>query len=155
MTRPDKEHFEDANIEDWPAYVWLKRNSNPNEIEKWVYDVHNMYNQAEFTVKDSWEREEFETGARRDTNEWKPRYDLISPFALKRLAEHMAKWAEKYWEHNREKWIPSTRCYESAIRHLMQFSMWDRSEDHLSAVLFNVMAIIHFQETPPLLNPKF
>lgn len=99
-----------------------------------------------FTTKDSWEREEFDTWSKRDTNKWKPRFDLISPFALKRIADLMARWAEKYWERNRELWQPEERFLESWLRHLYQYIMWDRSEDHLSAVCFNIMAIIHFQE---------
>lgn len=57
-----------------------------------------------FTVKDSGKREEFGTGAVRDTATDKPRPDL------------------------------------------MQFAQGDASEDHLSAAVFNLMAIIHNQE---------
>lgn len=103
-----------------------------------------------YKVKDSWQREAFDTWAVRDTDEWKPRFDLISPYALNRLAHHMRKWAEKYGERNWEKGIPTDRCYASALRHLMKRAIWCREEDHLSAVLFNIMAIIHFEETAPL-----
>jgi hypothetical protein len=40
------------------------------------------------SVKDSGERQEFETGARRDTQEGKPRFGLIPPYPLRRLAMH-------------------------------------------------------------------
>lgn len=103
-----------------------------------------------YNIKDSWERVKFESWAQRDTSVGKPRYDLISPFALKRIANHMAKWALKYSERNREKWIPIERCYESALRHVMQYAMWEEDEDHLSAAIFNLMAIIHFQECKTL-----
>lgn len=66
----------------------------------------------------------------------------------------MAKWAEHYGERNREKGIPVERMYESALRHLMQYKLDPRGEDHLCAVLFNVMGIIHFQETTPILSPN-
>lgn len=99
-----------------------------------------------FTVKDSGKREEFGTGAVRDTAMDKPRPDLISPFALERIGEHLRKGAQKYSAWNWAKGIPSSRCYESCMRHLMQFAQGDASEDHLSAAVFNLMAIIHNQE---------
>lgn len=97
-----------------------------------------------FQVKDSGNRQEWGTGSKRDTNEGKPRYDLISVHALTRLAEHMAKGAKKYGERNWELGQPTNRYYESALRHLYMY-LTDDSEDHLAAVLFNVMAIIHMQ----------
>lgn len=99
-----------------------------------------------FSTKDSWNRQDFWTWSVRDTNEWKPRYDLISIPALKRLALLMQRWALKYWERNREKWQPTDRFLESAMRHMFQYAEWDISEDHLSAICFNIMSIIHFQE---------
>ncbi len=116
-----------------------------------------------FTVKDSGSREQFSSGAVRDTEEGKPRYDLISPWALTRLANHMARGAKKYGDRNWEKGMPRARLFSSALRHLMQaimaanepgdpwgvvraFNNTEDAEDHLSAVLFNVMAIIHFEE---------
>lgn len=100
-----------------------------------------------FVTKDSWKREEFWTGSLRDTNDWKPRFDLISPFALERIADLMARWAEKYWERNWELGQPKHRFIESWLRHLYQYIMGDRSEDHLAAVCFNIMAIMHFEQT--------
>jgi hypothetical protein len=101
----------------------------------------------DFTTKDSGQRQEFATGAKRDTQSNKPRYALISPFAMKRLASLLARGAEKYDERNWEKGMPFSRFMESAMRHLNQYLMKeDPSEDHLAAVLFNIMAIMHFEE---------
>lgn len=100
----------------------------------------------EFIVKDSGKRQQFGTGAVRDTTGNKPRPDLISPFFLDRLGQHMRKGAEKYSEWNWAKGIPNSRCYESAMRHLMQFAQGDVQEDHLASAAFNIMAIIHNQE---------
>jgi len=96
-----------------------------------------------FVVKDSWHRQEFESWMKRDTQEWKPRYDLIERGMLKRLAIHLAKWAEKYGDNN---WKLANspeelaRFQSSAMRHMMQWMDGDVDEDHASAVLFNVMA---------------
>ena len=100
-----------------------------------------------FIVKDSGNRERFATGAVRDTANDKPRPDLISPFFLMRLGEHLRKGANKYTEWNWAKGIPSSRCFASCMRHLMQYAMGKRDEDHLSAAAFNIMAIIHNEET--------
>lgn len=100
-----------------------------------------------FYTKDSGARQEFDTGAKRDTQDGKPRYSLISPFAMKRLAMLMVRGAIKYDEWNWEKGMPFSRLYDSAERHLKQFYLGEEpDEDHLAAVLFNIMAIIHFEE---------
>ena len=51
-----------------------------------------------FITKDSGKRQKFSTGMQRDTNEDKPRFDLISPLGipykdqpLTRIANHMAR----------------------------------------------------------------
>ena len=98
-------------------------------------------------LKDSGKREQFSTGAVRDTATDKPRPDLISPFFLERLGEHLRKGAIKYQPWTWAKGIPSSRCYESAMRHLMRYAQGYTDEDHLAAAAFNIMAIIHNEET--------
>ena len=100
-----------------------------------------------YTTKDSWERQSFDTGMVRDTQDNKPRIDLISPFFLKRLGLLLARWASKYNERNRELGCDFQRLTASMMRHATQRMEWDTTEDHLAAVCFNAMAIIHFQET--------
>lgn len=102
-----------------------------------------------FATKDSGEREKFASGAVRDTEEGKPRYDLIPGLPLKRLAELYARGAKKYGDWNWTKGIPSGRCYSSAFRHLMQYNLGDKDEDHLAAVVFNVFCIMYFEDTEP------
>lgn len=99
-----------------------------------------------FITKDSGQRQEFQTGSLRDTNEGKPRYDLISIHGLKRLADLMARGAKKYGERNWEKGQPVSRFYESLFRHLIAYREGDRSEDHLAAITFNTFGIIHMEE---------
>ena len=107
-----------------------------------------------FEMKDSGVREEFATGAVRDTQEGKGRYDLISPFALKRLAIVYQKGAQKYSNRNWEAGMPHCRYYDSAIRHLGQWLMGDTDEDHLAHAMWNVAAIMHMQETHPELDDR-
>ena len=97
-------------------------------------------------IHDSGKRHEFTTGAVRDTSDDKPRPDLISPFAEERLGEWLRKGAVKYSEHNWAKGMPMSRCLASLCRHLMKFKQGLTDEDHLSAIMFNTMALIHYEE---------
>lgn len=101
----------------------------------------------EFETKDSGERQDFESGARRDIQTGKPRYDLIPPGPLKRLAELYARGAEKYGESNWELGMPMSRITSSLMRHMEQFREGDVSEDHLAAVTWNALALMYFQGT--------
>lgn len=97
-------------------------------------------------MKDSGHRQQFATGAVRDSAEDKPRPDLISPWADQREGAWMAKGAKKYSERNWEKGIPISRCLASLRRHLMQYMQGDTSEDHMAAVRTNASFILHFEE---------
>ncbi len=100
-----------------------------------------------FVTKDSGAREEMPTGSVRDTREGKGRFDLISPFALRRLAGVYERGAKKYAARNWEKGQPFSRCLDSALRHLNAFAMGWTDEDHASQAAWNILAILHFQET--------
>lgn len=97
-------------------------------------------------VKDSGKREEFETGSRRDTREGKGRYDLIAQIPLKRLAQHYENGAKKYGDRNWEKGQPVMRYLDSASRHLHNILMGDKTEDHESAVSWNIFAYVQTLE---------
>jgi hypothetical protein len=100
-----------------------------------------------YITRDSGEREEFESGAKRDTQENKPRYDLIPPGPLKRLADLYARGAVKYDDHNWTKGMPTSRFMASLMRHLEQYRAGDREEDHLAGVVWNAFCIMYFENT--------
>ena len=87
-----------------------------------------------------------DTGAMRGTDEGKTRPDLIGVHARRRLGEHLRKGAEKYGPRNWEKGQSISRYMASLHRHILQWEEGCESEDHLAAILFNVMGIIHVQE---------
>lgn len=95
------------------------------------------------SVKDSGSRQEFNTGSVRDTNEGKPRFELITPLALYRLAMHYTNGAKKYGDDNWTKGQPLRRYIESLERHLWCVKMGFTDEDHESAVVWNAIAYIH------------
>jgi hypothetical protein len=95
----------------------------------------------EFTVKDSGERRQFESGMQRDVDTFKVRYDLVFDGPLvERLAAHLTKGAVKYEARN---WMKAAgpeemeRFQQSAVRHFVQWLRGDDDEDHFSAVVFN------------------
>lgn len=99
-------------------------------------------------MTDSGERISFGDGKSiREPTSGKGRYDLISPFALDRWAKWMelgcAKYSDRNWELGG---APFSRYVDSAKRHLNKFLMGMTDEDHLSGVLYNIGAIMHFQE---------
>lgn len=98
-----------------------------------------------YDLKDSGKRETFETGSRRDTNEGKPRYDLLSLPALERVAEICRKGAQKYGAQNWRLGQPVSRYYESGLRHLMQWAQGQNDEDHLAQAVWNLMAIMQVE----------
>lgn len=103
---------------------------------------------TEFEIKDSGERENFgSAAAMREPQVGKPRYDLIPPGPLERVAMVYAKGAEKYAEHNWTKGMPASRMLASAMRHLEQYRQGLTDEDHLGHCIFNLFGIMHFQGT--------
>jgi hypothetical protein len=107
-----------------------------------------------FETKDSGVREDYESGMRRDTQDGKPRYDLVIPLSMKtnmlrRWAELMARGMDKYgyrnWElaNSQEELI---RFKASAFRHFIQWFQNEEDEDHAAAVLFNIQAAEYVKE---------
>jgi hypothetical protein len=89
---------------------------------------------------------EFDSGAHRDPNTDKGRYDLLSPLFLRRLAIHTQKGGVARGDRNWEAGMPMDAVIDSAIRHLFNYLEGDRSEDHLAAAAWNVMNLIHTEE---------
>lgn len=76
----------------------------------------------------------------------KGRFDLLSPFADARLAEHMERGALKYDERNWEKGLTLSSFVDSARRHLGQLLLGDTTEPHAVAALWNMHCLVHTQE---------
>lgn len=86
-------------------------------------------------------QQSFPTGAVRDTANGKVRLDLLPWPELERVARHYMRGMEKYAARNWEKGIPSSRCLQSLLRHVSAVAQGKGDEDHLSAVVFNALAI--------------
>jgi len=97
---------------------------------------------SEFAVKDSGERQQFDSGMVRDTTEGKTDFTLaLDGPMFERYAIHLTKGAKKYAKRN---WMQASgeaeleRFRESALRHFLQWLRGDRDEDHAAAVWFNI-----------------
>lgn len=100
---------------------------------------------VDYDLKDSGKRQTFGTGSRRDVNEGKPRFDLLSIPALERVAEVCRKGAIKYGDNNWRLGQPVTRYYESGLRHLLQWANGEDDEDHLAQAAWNLLAIMQVE----------
>ena len=104
-----------------------------------------------FETKDSGKRYSEDSGFQRDTQEDKPRFNLLLPKGipyseqpLTRFAELMSRGADKYNDRNWEKAdSPEAleRAKESLLRHAMQLCCDEEDEDHFAGVMFNAMFI--------------
>jgi len=102
---------------------------------------------AQFVVKDSGKRAEFEGGMVRDTDEGKTRYwrTFIGPM-MKRWAVHLGKGAKKYPDVSigvpnwtlAEGEAELQRFKESAADHFVQWFNGEIDEDHAAGVFFNI-----------------
>lgn len=106
-------------------------------------------------IKDSGERISYPTGAVRDTNKDKIRWDLVPKECLKRVAIHYTEGSKKYEERNWEKGIPTERFKESMERHMMQYLLGETDEDHLAACVFNIFGIMYNELKEKELKEQF
>jgi len=100
----------------------------------------------DYKTKDSGKRRKFGTGAVRDVNEEKGRYDLISPIMIERLAKLLQRGAIKYNSRNWEQGMELSVYMDSGLRHIFKFLEGHRDEDHLVAAIWNFQALLHIEE---------
>ena len=95
-----------------------------------------------YLLKDSGQRQQFDSGMVRDTATDKIDYSLaLDGPMFERLAAHLTKGAQKYSKRN---WMQASgdaelaRFRESAVRHFVQWLRGDEDEDHAASVFFNI-----------------
>lgn len=134
----------------------------PNQIYEWKkyrlfnYSVLEILDGVCFALEDpilvdkivdSGKRMSFGEGlAEREPTDGKGRYDLITPFGIRRLAIWYELGAKKYADRNWEKGMPFSRYIDAAKRHLDKYIMGMTDEDHLAAAAWNILSIMHHEE---------
>lgn len=106
-------------------------------------------------IKDSGDRTEFETGAKRDMHAGKGRMDLLPWYGFMEVSKHCEEGALKYGEHNVDKGIPLHSLLDSASRHLAKYMVGMDDEDHLRAACWNLLWALNQRETHPELDDRF
>lgn len=106
-------------------------------------------------IKDSGDRTEFETGAKRDIQHGKGRMDLLPWYGIMEVSKHCEEGAEKYGEHNVDKGIPLHSLCDSAARHLAKFICGETDEDHLRAACWNLLWALNQRKTHPELDDLY
>jgi hypothetical protein len=98
----------------------------------------------------------FKSGATRSEDAEEERYDLISPFAMKRLAVIMAEGAKTHGNANWEKGVPLDATLNHLERHLQMWKMEKKSgkklgkDDHMAKVAWGAFAILHYEDAGPV-----
>jgi hypothetical protein len=100
-----------------------------------------------YAVKDSGQRQQFDSGSLRDTTTGKVDYSRVLDGPLfERLAAHLTAAETKYPDYapGKPNWtLISTeeelvRYRKSAVRHFWQWYRGDTDEDHFAATVFNL-----------------
>jgi hypothetical protein len=99
-------------------------------------------------------KRQFDTGAQRDTDTGKPRMSLIPTQELVRVMDHYRKGGEKYGFDNWKHGMTTSVFYDSAQRHLLKWWAGEEDEDHLSAVVWNIMGAMWTQQNKPELDDR-
>ena len=110
-------------------------------------ELNNSYRYGD--IRDSEVKREFESGAVRNVEENKGRYDLLPWEAIHELAIHSEQGAKIYGERNCEKGIPIHSLIDSAIRHLSCYLRGMDDEPHLRAAMWNIAFAIQTERQIP------
>lgn len=93
----------------------------------------------------------FETGSRRDDDSNKPLVNHLDAYVRLRFGYLLRQGAHKYDKGNWKKGQPTETALECLHRHLAKFELnlqngIEQDEDHLAAIIFNVMLIMKNEE---------
>lgn len=101
---------------------------------------------AEYTIVDNGERETLENGGVREPDTGKPDYTYLPFEALEHLALFLEKAAQGKYARDNWKLLNTEghkhRFLRSALRHLGAVVMGDKTEDHLTACISNLLFLL-------------
>jgi hypothetical protein len=102
----------------------------------------------------------FDTGSQRDDDTNKPLPSHLDAYVRMRYGYLLRQGANHYEKGNWRKGQPTETALESLHRHLAKFEInlyngVEQDEDHLSAIIFNVMLIMKNEEKEGILVDKY
>jgi hypothetical protein len=162
-------YFYKQNEEQWNAFdtYEIEENQLPvvkvseliGEVEGASEEVNECSDNFGEVVKTAGIRE-FSTGSRRDDDSNKPLVNHLDPYLRLRFGYLLRQGANKYDKGNWKKLQPTETALESLHRHLAKFELnlqngVEQDEDHLSAVIFNVMLIMKQEEKEGIATDHF
>lgn len=100
-------------------------------------------------ILDSGNRREFETGAVRDMQEGKGRFDLLPWAAIMEVARHCENGSKKYGEHNVDRGVKTSSFLDSGCRHIAKYLDGWTDEPHLIAAAWNLLWAIQMEVKMP------
>lgn len=105
-----------------------------------MVDTNGDTEQQKKRLEDLKERT-FSSGAKRDSNKYKPYVHNLKGYTRLRFGYHMNAGAQNYGDSNWEKGMPSESYLESMDRHMAKYlynlqNNLPQEEDHLSAIIF-------------------
>jgi hypothetical protein len=103
---------------------------------------------------------QFDTGSQRDDDTNKPLPSHLDAYVRMRYGYLLRQGANHYEKGNWRKGQPTETALESLHRHLAKFEInlyngVEQDEDHLSAIIFNVMLIMKNEEKEGILVDKY
>lgn len=122
--------------------------------DSFVYNYQSAYEKHEKEKKSFGKLDEtntnssrvFDSGSKRDDDSNKPLVNHLTAYLRLRFGYLLREGANKYGKSNWMKGQPTETALESLHRHLAKYEIGDRSEDHLSAIIFNVQLILKNEE---------
>jgi hypothetical protein len=93
-------------------------------------------------IKTSGAERTFQSGAHRDANTNKGRYDLLPTRAMREAALHFQHGGQKRGDRNWEQGMPLSQFLDSALRHLFAELEGQTDEPHGRAAAWNVLCYL-------------
>lgn len=94
------------------------------------------------SLPDSGTRMSYSSGAIREVDDGKGSPHQIPTIMLRRLSKHFQEGAKKYGRHNWRKGMNLSRYADAAHRHIWDYEDGEESEDHLTAAIWNLSALM-------------
>jgi hypothetical protein len=150
--KKNKNYSQVSNFKVTDDISWWKKNASVTSLI--------TENDIRETLLNKRGKRQFDTGSQRDDDTNKPLPSHLDAYVRLRFGYLLRQGANHYEKGNWRKGQPTETALESLHRHLAKFEInlyngVDQDEDHLSAIIFNVMLIMKNEEREGILVDKY